>query len=178
MQRHGSAGITGTAPAGNNYKIKIDQRLNDARYLILGVRINDHKRIFHTPVGCVRHMAGSRKTVETNVVGTSVLLQLFENQPAKIPGALKGALELFNHHQRSLHQSCDFSGRNFIERRKLLANRINSVVERFNQKITSFLIEQHVFLQVGISLNHPNIAQYFIKHSGGSSRLTRHAKFV
>ena len=66
------------------------------------------------------------KTVETNVVGTSVLLQLFENQPAKIPGALKGALELFNHHQRSLHQSCDFSGRNFIERRKLLANRINS----------------------------------------------------
>ena len=123
-------------------------------------------------------MAGSRKTVETNVVGTSVLLQLFENQPAKIPGALKGALELFNHHQRSLHQSCDFSGRNFIERRKLLANRINSVVERFNQKITSFLIEQHVFLQVGISLNHPNIAQYFIKHSGGSSRLTRHAKFV
>ena len=109
MQRHCTTGIPGAASAGNNHKIKIDQRFNDPRHFIFRVRINDYERIFDTPVSRIRYMTGSRKTVETNIVCASVFLQLLHNQSAKIPGTLKGALEFFNHHQCSLHQSCDFS---------------------------------------------------------------------
>jgi hypothetical protein len=44
------------------------------------------------------------------------------------------------------------------------------VLQSFYQLLSAAWVVQQVVLQIGIALNHPNIAQNFVKHAGRPAR--------
>ena len=95
-----------------------------------------------------------------------MFLELFNYETAEVPRTFKGAFKLLYRNQGFLDQlrnqffAC---GRTTVI--NTLLNSIYAVIQRLDKQISSLLIEEHVFLQIRITLNYPDISQHLEHHS-------------
>ena len=55
-QRHGTAGVTGAAPTGNNGETELDTVTDQRADFFFGIRVEHHEGVFDAPVGGVGHV--------------------------------------------------------------------------------------------------------------------------
>ena len=75
--RYGAPGVSRTAAAGNDDELQFHGVAYQVRNLAFAVRSEDGERKFHAPVGGVGDVAGTGKSVKTDVVFVSMAFEAF-----------------------------------------------------------------------------------------------------
>ncbi len=171
MKRNCASGIACTCTSRNNRQTQRDTSLNKTWNFGFAVGKQNHKRIVDTPVRGICHMHCAGETVKTDIFRLGMFFQFLYNQTSEIPRAFERTLKFFNGHQCFLNQ---LRNQLFAPRRTSavdsLLNGINTVIKRINQQVSSLFVEEHILLQIRVTLNDPDISQHFEQHTCRTSR--------
>ena len=103
-ERYGTTGVAGAAAARNDGQAQLDAALDQRGHLGFGVGGEHHKRVFHAPVGGIRHMADARQAVKLDVVLGGHAPQGALHAAAQRGGGDKGGVKFGHSAVRGLHQ--------------------------------------------------------------------------
>ena len=178
-QRNGAAGITSAAAARHDGQAQLDAALDQVRHLGLGVGGENHKRVFDPPVGGVGHVAHTREAVKLDVVLGRQAAQHTLHLAAQLRAAGKTVVEIghgsLRQRQQFTHQSV--TGGVSVGGTALL-HLAQAVLQGFDQQFAARGVVQQVVLQIGVALDHPDVAQHFVEHAGRAAGAALLAQLV
>ncbi|OIQ69148.1 hypothetical protein GALL_492520 [mine drainage metagenome] len=174
-QRHRAAGVAGAAAARHDGQAQRDAGLHQRRHLGLDVRAEHDEGNLHAPVGGVGHVRDARQAVETDVVASRVAGELAQRAPAQggdfvEPGG-EGGHGRARAFQQLHHQGVARAGVRILRVGAVpaLVDLVQAVPQRVDQGAAALARMQQVVLQVGIALEHPDIAQHLVQHARAAS---------
>ena len=178
-QRNRAARVTRAAAPGHDGQAQIDTAFDQPGHFDLRVRRQHHKGVFHAPVGRIGHMAHAREAVELDVVFGRQAAEGLLHLAAQLGHARETLAEL--HHGLSGHgqQLTDQGVAGGVHTRgTALLHLTQAVLQGLDQQFTAGRVVQQVVLQIRVALDHPDVAQHFVKHAGRSARAALASQIV
>ena len=170
-----AAGITGAAAARNDGQSEFNTALDQTRHFVFGVGRQHHERILNPPVSGIRHVRHTREAIEFDIVERGVATKDFIRAATQTGCLLELRCKVFDRFTRRSQQRFDIGATNGRLRISFifevggmpsLVDFTQTVIQGINQCAATLRIVEHVVLQIRIPLHDPNIAQYFVKHTG------------
>ncbi|MNS67833.1 hypothetical protein D3C72_1010950 [compost metagenome] len=176
-QWDGAAGIARAAATRNNGQAQFNTGGDQRGDLIFGIGRQHHERVFHAPVGGVRHVGHARQAVELDVVArgdaAQHLLRLFAHHGGLVEFPFEGGNRGTGAGQQADHlfvamriMAC-FGG---DARFAAAVDLAQAMVQGIDELLAPLGIVQQVVLQVRVAPHHPDIAQHFVQHPRGTAR--------
>ena len=101
------------------------------------------------------------------------------NLAAQLAGLLERGVELHHGAARGHHQFAHQTvALGIIGGGAAFFDLAQAVVQRIDQQLAAVGVVQQVVLQIGVTLHHPDVAQHFVQHTGGSTGATLFAQLV
>ena len=165
-QRNRTTRVTRAATARHDGQAELDAAFDQAGHFGLGVRCQHHKRVFDAPVGGVGHVADAGKAVELDVVlgrqapqrALGLLSKRRNALERRVEGGnrLAGGPEQFGHQRIPLPIGLGCAP--FLDFAQ-------PVVQCFDQGLATGRVVQQIVLQIGVALDHPDVAQHLVQHA-------------
>ena len=143
--------------------------------------MDHHERVLDAPVGGVGDVRHPRQTVEGDVVAAGDTRKTAHDALSQLCGFLELALERIDRLMRCVEKLRHLGADLFRIRAVLAAARFNlaqPMTERLDQRVQPFRIVEHVILQVGVALHHPDVAEHLIEHARRASGAALAAQLV
>ena len=175
-----AARVARAATARNDSKTKFDTGQHQSLHFLFGVGIQDHEGILDPPVGRIGHVGYARQAVEGDVVAPGDAGQAAQRLFPQLRGLVEIALEVIHRAMGRGEQLRDFSGNAVlvVAVPAALFDLAQAMAQGFDQRTAAARIVEQVVLQVRIALDHPDIAQHFVEHAGGTSGAALAAQLV
>ena len=185
-ERHGAAGIAGTASARDDGQTQFEAALDDAGDLFFRIRREHDERILDPPVGGVCHVRHARQAVELDVVLRGDAAEHFLGAAAQVVHLGEFFLECLDGAAGMHDQLLDLAGalvthgvvvRIVVGHAALLDLR-QAVIECVDQHLPALRVVEQVVLQIWVAANYPHIAQHFVQHACRPAGATLGPQFV
>ena len=177
-QRYGAAGIASTAAARHYGQAEGDAVAHQVGDLVLAVRIDDDKGIFDAPVGGVGDMRDAGEAVELDVVAVRAAREQAQRFFAQLSRFLELAFEGLDGVIALFQQQGHLEVARGVLRNQFRGHRFfgevmtapffdfgETVAHRLYQLGAPFRIVEQVVLQIGVAVDHPDIAQHLVEHA-------------
>ena len=137
--------------------------------LLLGIRGQNDQGILDAPVSGVGDMGNAGQAVKLDVVLCGQPTEDADDAPAQLRGLVEQIFEGGDRGMRPAQQASNL----FVTVRVIghppLVDLGQAVAQRFDQQTTALRVVKQIVLQIGIALNHPDIAQNLVEHLGGAT---------
>ena len=178
VQRHCAAGVARATATRNDGHIQINRGFDQARHLRLGVGREHDKRILDAPVGRVGHVRYARQTIEFDIAFGGIFAKFAAHLRTQFAHFVKLLGKMRHRNLGFDHQSLHLFGALIafqisIDRQighAAFFNLVQTVIQRLDQRLASARIVQQIILQIGIAVDHPDIAQDFVQHARRTPR--------
>ena len=181
IERDRAAGVAGAAAARDDREAERDAAFHQAAHFVLRVRIEHDERILDAPVGGVGHVRHARETVEGDVALVRVPRKLAPRPLAQVRRRAEGRGEAIDRgmgRRQQLHDLVVAIRGCVGTRHAALVDLAQPVAQRLHELRLAPRIVEQVVLQVGIALDHPDVAQHFEQHARRASRAAFAAQLV
>jgi hypothetical protein len=165
-ERDRAAGVAGAAAARDDGEAQLDAALDEQGHLGLGVRAQHHEGIFDAPVGGVGDVRDAREAVELDVVLGREAAQYARGLAAQGRHVAKGGVEgrdgLADKAREFAHE---LVARQVAVGGAALLDFGQAVPERIDQLAAAARVVEQVVDEVGVALDHPDVAEHFVEHA-------------
>ncbi len=181
VERDRAAGVAGAAAARDDRQAELDAALDQAAHFLLGIGMKHDERILDAPVGRVRHVRDARQSVERDVVAMGVAREHPPRAAAQVGRRGEGGRKPVDGGVRARDEPGHLVVAPGVAGGRLATALLDfgqAVAQRVDEQRLPLRIVEQVVLQVGIALDHPDVAQHFEQHAGGAAGTAFAAQFV